>query len=334
MNYIKLKKKVDVNFKIDNKYKYKYKGGHRGGWTFILENIINNSNMKESGTHLDIYMDLTFGNSYTFVYTFPWMGIIHSPPNIPKWFPYNSQSFESISKQENFIKSLKYCKKLYTLSKYVAEYIKNQEIIKKHNIKVEYFHHPTEDPTTKFNYDKFMNNRNKKIVQIGWWLRKIHAIYELPKVENYKKCIFGIKRNFMRQVLDLEKLNLSSIKPVKYYANNVKYISSHFSNKEYDELLSCNIVFLYLYASSANNIIIECIARNTPILINRDGGVEEYLGKEYPFYYNTYEEAVEKLNNNDIILQTHLYLKNNKIINERINMHYFIKNINKNINCN
>ena len=330
MNYIKLKKKVNVDFKID--YKYKYNGGHRGGWPFLLENIIHNTNSSNNAIHLDIYMDLTFGNSQTFEYTFPWMGIIHNPPNIPNWFPFHNQSFESISKQENFLKSLKYCKKLYTLSKYAAEYIKKHEIIKEYNIQVEYFYHPTEKPTITFHYEKFLNNKNKKILQIGWWLRKIHAIYELPKLDDYKKCIFGIKRNFMREVLDLEKINVNINKNINYFGNHVKYISTHFSNEEYDELLSCNIVFLYLYASNANNIVIECIARNTPILINRDAGVEEYLGSEYPFYYETYEEAIEKLKNNDIIYKTHLYLKYNKIINTRIDMHYFIRNIDKNIN--
>ena len=39
------------------------------------------------------------------------------------------------------------------------------------------------------------------------------------------------------------------------------------SDEEYDKLLSENIIFVELYDSSANNLVIECIARNTPILI-------------------------------------------------------------------
>ena len=47
-------------------------------------------------------------------------------------------------------------------------------------------------------------------------------------------------------------------------------------NQRYDKLLSRNLVFLDLYAASASNVVIECMRRNTPLLVNplpavRDG---------------------------------------------------------------
>ena len=41
-----------------------------------------------------------------------------------------------------------------------------------------------------------------------------------------------------------------------------------------------NIVFIELITSVANNTIIECIARNTPIVVNRQEGPEFYLGRD------------------------------------------------------
>ena len=51
------------------------------------------------------------------------------------------------------------------------------------------------------------------------------------------------------------------------YIDNTE-TSSSLSNEDYDILLSENIVFLDLYDSSANNAVIECIARATPLLVN------------------------------------------------------------------
>ena len=58
----------------------------------------------------------------------------------------------------------------------------------------------------------------------------------------------------------------------------------------YDILLSNNIVFIHLIDASANNTIIECIIRNTPIIVNRLDAVVEYLGVDYPLYYNNLNE--------------------------------------------
>ena len=87
-------------------------------------------------------------------------------------------------------------------------------------------------------------------------------------------------------------------------------ILSELTNDEYDELLSNNVVFLNLVDASACNTIIECIVRNTPILVNRLPAVVEYLGNDYPLYYNSFEEAYEILSDNDKLLKAHKYLVN------------------------
>lgn len=87
-------------------------------------------------------------------------------------------------------------------------------------------------------------------------------------------------------------------------------ILNKLSNQEYDNLLIENIVFLNLYDVSAANTIIECIARNTPLLVNPLPAAIEYLGEEYPFYYQSFREAADKATNPILIFETHQYLKN------------------------
>ena len=73
------------------------------------------------------------------------------------------------------------------------------------------------------------------------------------------------------------------------------------SNEDYDEFLTSSISFLNLIDTSANNGVIECIARNIPLLVNAHPAVVEYLGEGYPFYYMSQEGANKKINDISLI---------------------------------
>jgi hypothetical protein len=62
--------------------------------------------------------------------------------------------------------------------------------------------------------------------------------------------------------------------------------------------------------ASAANTVIECIVRRTPLVVNRIPAVEEYIGREYPLFYNTLEEANAILNDLDLLELGHKYLIN------------------------
>jgi len=72
------------------------------------------------------------------------------------------------------------------------------------------------------------------------------------------------------------------------------------SNEEYDSLTTTNVVFLYLVDASVANTIIECIVRNTPIIINRSLPTEEFLGENYPLFYNSIDEVASLLTEENI----------------------------------
>jgi hypothetical protein len=38
-------------------------------------------------------------------------------------------------------------------------------------------------------------------------------------------------------------------------------------------------------------VVVECLARGTPLLVNKLPAVEEYLGPDYPLYYHDLEAA-------------------------------------------
>ncbi len=81
-------------------------------------------------------------------------------------------------------------------------------------------------------------------------------------------------------------------------------------NRSFDELLSCNLVFAELYAAGANNVVVECMTRATPILVNPLSAVREYLGDDYPLYFSSRMEAAMKAEDLDLVAAAHEYLAN------------------------
>ncbi len=90
--------------------------------------------------------------------------------------------------------------------------------------------------------------------------------------------------------------------------NNSVEIINKLSNDEYDSLLSKNVVFLDLIDCSAVNTVIECIVRNTPLIVNRLPALEEVLGTSYPGFYENLSHASEMCSTT-YITAIHLHLK-------------------------
>jgi hypothetical protein len=77
-----------------------------------------------------------------------------------------------------------------------------------------------------------------------------------------------------------------------------------------DYFFKTHIVLLDGYDDITNNIILNCIMCNTPILVKPIPSIVEYLGINYPFYYTNMSDVSYKIESIDIILKTHHYLKN------------------------
>jgi hypothetical protein len=242
-------------------------------------------------------------------YQTPWVGFLHHPPLIPNWFMHY-QSTQKLWEREIWQASLPQCVGLFTLTNYFAEWLRERT-----DKPVSVLVLPTEIPDLQFDFDRFMANPHKKIVQSGWWLRKPNSIYKLPLAHNnalgYEKVrtgfAFGSSELLLEQLKTIEA-KVCKIEIDEMYSANTRIIPHHFKD-EYNKLLSENIMFLDLYDSTSNNAIVECIARATPLLINPLPGVIEYLGEDYPMYFDTLEEAAAKALDTSLILETHQYLK-------------------------
>jgi hypothetical protein len=282
---------------------------HRGGWTSVLESFIASS-FYNTNSKIDFFdmLERFFLWENNFVCNNKWAGIIHCTQLTPPYL--KMVNIQLLFKNNNFIKSLDNCIFIISLSKYVSNYL-NEEFIKiNKNIKIFTFKYPVDyNNIIEFNYDNYVNNNNKYLIQIGQQLRKISSIYLVNLPNNYSKLWLTGTKNFIKckELLnkEIKYLNLNT-----YFINmdnvKMKYTETF---EEYDILLSNNIVFIDLFDASANTAILECIIRNTPIIINKIPAVIEYLGDNYPLYFNNLDEVSKILENNDLILQAHEYLK-------------------------
>ena len=101
---------------------------------------------------------------------------------------------------------------------------------------------------------------------------------------------------------------LSALKQWLQTRINSVEVHNRLDNTEYDQILSRSIVFLDLIDCSASNTIVECIARQTPILIRRLDPVVEYLGEEYPLYFTDLGE-IPTLLTPEKVCKARVYLK-------------------------
>ncbi len=384
--------KFNTTGKLNIKYinQNDYKGLHRSGWQYVVDSLEEYHNT--DGMICDLYLDRTFHWNYTeykkmgvIPYTKKWIGFIHHTTD-EEYTTYNTVN---LFKNKLFLTSLIHCKGLFVLSEHLKHEI--EKIIIQKNIRVNIFvlTHPTEfvDEHNMFTMKKFTMNTNKKIIQIGAWMRVINAINKLDlgrnplflnkyvlrgkKMENYyfdddddengdcydnnnnisaeeyikdsemsdkssPKARFSLgfittiqnqiysKKNSKSEIdTDTDSKSISRDNQVrKTKLNSDIKILSYLDNKEYDDLLTKNIVFINLVGASAVNTVIECVIRNTPIIVNKLPALVEILGDKYPLFYDDVKN-VKNILNMKTIEEGYHHLKN--LNKDKLHIEYFKK---------
>ena len=171
---------------------------------------------------------------------------------------------------------------MYTMSEYHAEGLR--ERYPGTRFEAVLHPYPTED------VPRWRGDSANQLISVGWWLRKQTSIYTVQVPKGWKKIKLWPYREgskpikFLTDRLDLEVEHLDIELPTIEH----KY---HLTNEEYDELLCNSVVLLDLWDTSANNTVLECIQREVPIIVKDHPAVREYLGDDYPLYFNDLDEV-------------------------------------------
>lgn len=276
---------------------------HPSTWNYTVQAL--RTLHTPDGILLDPFIEKSFvwGPDAPVQYREPWIGFVHIPPGIPDWFGQAQQASEKIFGRPDLRNNFELCKGLFTLSQYHKAHLE-----KLTSIPVNTLYHPTVFVKQTWSWDAFVGNTDKKIVQLGWWLRRLNAIYELP-VTSYRKVFLRVLSDkYFADLVQKERMHHRKSGIFDEAMVESVEIIDYLPGTAYDRLLSENIMFADLYDTSANNAVVECIARCTPILINRLPALVEYLGKDYPLFYSSYDQAAQMARDLPTIKQAHQYL--------------------------
>jgi hypothetical protein len=263
-------------------------GSHRSGWPYVMRHL--EPLQDPLGILLDDFVERTFCYlpDPTTQYDVPWAGVFHHPPHMPSFAPERHDPAELFA-TDGWRRNLPTLRHAVALSRHLGDWLREQL-----PVPVTVLSHPTEVPELKWSVDRYLANPTKCLHQFGMYLRNTRLIYQIPDTRGHLRIRSyadePVWRQYDRDVLEYwRRQGLRPEQPVTVIE------AKHCDNTMYDRILSENVVVTEVFSASANNLVLECLARNTPLLINPHPGVQEYLGRDYPLYFEALDDIYELL---------------------------------------
>jgi hypothetical protein len=294
-----------TNLILDNNYFQIVK--HRGGWKHVIQNLITNKIVFDKKNIQSIKcIESRFSNWATnakIPINEHWIGFFHYSPNLPNFI---KDDLDYISNNQNVLNNLQNCKGIIVLSQNSYNHLIKNPNYK--NIDIINLLHPIESIDKKFNFENFVNNRNNwNIIQLGLQDRICSTIYKITT--KYNKIWLPGRENAAPQYLMNECKNLNI--QINFNSVKIKRLENH---NDFDSILQNNIVIIPLFGASANNSVLEIIEMNIPAFVTRLPATEEYLGKDYPLFFNNNTQIENIINDEKLLIQKlkegHEYLSN------------------------
>lgn len=231
----------------------------------------------------------------------PWVGILHTPPRLPDWMTLDVDRFPAVLQNPRWREMKPACKALITLSEY------HRMVLKSHTqVPIQSVLHPLRTDKPLWSIERFQANPRPSLVQVGSHYRCMHAIFMLPQSSYAKVLLHDLTPDAFAKRMAQECTPLGrQLLPGMLETAEVRAMPDP---KAYEELITSNLLFLHLCDAGADAVLLECIERQIPLLVNRAPAVWEYLGPQYPLYYSFYAEAAEKAADLELVRAAHEYL--------------------------
>jgi hypothetical protein len=266
-----------------------YSKAHRSGWQYVYDDI-KSFNNDDSELYLDLYIDRTFHwhkeiNKILEIipYKKKWIGFIHHTFDTT-FSEYNNHN---LLKSQEFLDSLKYCNGLFVLSEYLKNQLTSELNLIGMNIPVFSLVHPTELNVKRFSYKKFLDNKDKKLVHIGGWLRNVYAFYNICLDSQYtfykKSFTVPCSRLFTKTV----KFK-GTIRKVALKGSNM---NNYYPSTDYPD----DLAKLLCDLNNPHENVSQNVSQNTEELTNN---WYKYLIEHNKKMYNETEQ-LQKLSNDD-----------------------------------
>lgn len=229
----------------------------------------------------------------------PWVGIFHHPPNLPEWLD-PSATIQAIFSTRKFQASLVHLKGAIALSDYLGGWLRATlrcpVLVRKH---------PTAPGAFNFSIDRWEAQEKRRIVQIGWYARNHRAIYQVDVPDGFQKIHLLQDRAWISR--GIQRTDKHSPLRNQPWLGDV-IVMHELNNIQYDYLMATSVILNQYWDVSASNTIVEAVARCTPLLVNRHPALAEYLGSEYPLFFDELRDVRGLLQDPTRIRDAYRYL--------------------------
>jgi hypothetical protein len=234
-----------------------------------------------------------------------WVGFVHKAVRAPAhsdalYGDKRDVSLPAMMATDVWRRNIARCRGLFCLSEHLRSYLQPRV-----PCPVDAVPHPTSFDCPRFEFETFRRSAPRRLLLIGHWLRRFQSFYDLS-TPGFRKCLLKCQDEALYERLRAVLRDNGSVETAPWQPR-----------ASYDRLLSASAVFLDLIDASANNSVIECLARDTPLLVNRHPAVIEYLGPDYPLYFDDLSHAARLLTIADL-RRGHEYLRRSCALKDRI----------------
>jgi hypothetical protein len=277
-----------------------YGAHHFLGWNWVRDQVAAHFVSVPGNVLLDFFVERSFfwnpnpAEKGNFQFNRDWVGFVHTTPHESKVYENKGQNLVCLLEDLGFQRSLPRCRGLVVLSEsnrvYLIEYLKKLGW----SIPVFRTFHP--NIPIDLSYADSVGSKERKsledkVFHIGWHLRSFAAFARL-KVDKHRKVLLVPKKisteYFIREVVNKD-LALAGLKPIEEYVDHF-YTAS---NEEYQKILRWGVIFNQYLEPAGSNLISECINAEASLMINRHSAFEEYLGQDYPLFFDDEVSADE-----------------------------------------
>lgn len=285
---------------------------HRAGWPWVYDQLRQRTG--DDGIHLCDFVEERFcywfagitkppliapAGTYPKI-DVPWVGIFHHPWNLPPWANQREHP-RNILAGADFRASKPGLKLAVALTEYLGGWLRDML-----DVPVAVVKYPTEVPVQRWTTAAWRNNLWPRLISLGHWCRNTKLLYQIPPIRGWGKIRMLPE---FAHVQEWDALlgqcyadgRLPNRTTRESYVETVGYQP----NVILDDLLSSNVVVMEVFDASASTVLVECIARATPIIVNRHPAIVEYLGSDYPLYFREPVEIPDLL---PCVMEGHFYL--------------------------
>ncbi len=273
---------------------------HRHGWPYVVDHIRKLET--GDGVVFDDFIEQTFNSPSIphLLQTQPWTAMAHVPPDTMRVFSYRGLA-DYRSSVEGGEEAFDNLVGLCTMSHYMANRLRQVC-----DVPVDVIHYPTDLDVRQFDIQSYLNQ--PQLVHVGWCRKNLLLLEHIPPNPHIHKKIYvkslGLPEHKEREVRQYCSQQYHHREVYK----DVEYVAPIQQHEAYDALLEQSVVAVEFLDCAATTVVVEALARHVPILVNRHPALIEYLGEDYPMFFDDIQECTDLLHPDNIV-RTHHYIQ-------------------------